>query len=64
MANENDTSSRKLQDVFLEAWDTYEFIDETTIDTNGVEYQVTLNNESFYYSKTEEILIFLGFFFF
>lgn len=47
MSNENDTSNRKLQDIFLEAWDTYEFLDETTIDTNGMEYQVNFKNESF-----------------
>lgn len=42
MNNENATDNRKLQDIFLEGWEIYEFLDETTIDTNGVEYQVRL----------------------
>lgn len=40
MSSENTEDSRKLQDIFLEGWEIYEFLDETTIDTNGVEYQV------------------------
>lgn len=43
MGDENNTAideNRKLQDIFLEAWDQYEFLDETTIDTNSSEYQV------------------------
>uniref|UniRef100_T1PAA3 TAP42-like family n=1 Tax=Musca domestica TaxID=7370 RepID=T1PAA3_MUSDO len=42
MGDENNTAideNRKLQDIFLEAWDQYEFLDETTIDTNSSEYQ-------------------------
>ncbi|XP_061396128.1 immunoglobulin-binding protein 1 [Musca vetustissima] len=42
MGDENNTSTdenRKLQDIFLEAWNQYEFLDETTIDTNSAEYQ-------------------------
>uniref|UniRef100_A0A1I8PG63 Immunoglobulin-binding protein 1 n=1 Tax=Stomoxys calcitrans TaxID=35570 RepID=A0A1I8PG63_STOCA len=31
--------SRKLLDIFLEGWKIYEFLDETTIDTNSGEYQ-------------------------
>ena len=37
---EKTEESRNLQDIFLEGWEIYEFLDETTIDTNGVEYQV------------------------
>lgn len=36
---EKTEESRNLQDIFLEGWEIYEFLDETTIDTNGVEYQ-------------------------
>lgn len=40
MSADNATDNRKLQDIFLEGWDLYEFLDETTIDTNGSEFQV------------------------
>lgn len=40
MSADNITDNRKLQEIFLEGWDIYEFLDETTIDTNGVEFQV------------------------
>lgn len=40
MSADNATDNRKLQDIFQEGWDLYEFLDETTIDTNGSEFQV------------------------
>ncbi|XP_065357667.1 immunoglobulin-binding protein 1 [Calliphora vicina] len=39
MSADNTADNRKLHDIFLEGWEIYEFLDETTIDTNGSEYQ-------------------------
>ncbi|XP_073823758.1 immunoglobulin-binding protein 1-like [Musca autumnalis] len=42
MGDENNTSAdenRKLEDIFLEGWNQYEFLDETSIDSNSSEYQ-------------------------
>lgn len=46
MSDENnaaiDGENRKLQDIFLDGWNQYEFLDETTIDSNSLEYQVSM----------------------
>ncbi|XP_037806170.1 immunoglobulin-binding protein 1 [Lucilia sericata] len=39
MSADNSTDNRKLEDIFLEGWEIFEFLDETTIDTNGTEFQ-------------------------
>ncbi|XP_023298832.2 immunoglobulin-binding protein 1 [Lucilia cuprina] len=39
MSADNSTDNRKLEDIFLEGWEIFDFLDETTIDTNGSEFQ-------------------------
>lgn len=49
MADKNNSAvvkdERTLHDVFLEGWELYEFLDETAIPFNGIEYQV--NNKKY-----------------
>ncbi|KAM7351773.1 immunoglobulin binding protein Tap42 [Cochliomyia hominivorax] len=54
MSTEYSEDNRKLQDIFLEGWDLYDFLDETTIDTNGSEFQhkVKLAMEQFEMATT------------
>lgn len=44
MSGESNTvaeeQSRKLQDVFLEGWKTYEFLEDTSLEFNGPDFQV------------------------
>ncbi|XP_075150575.1 immunoglobulin binding protein Tap42 [Haematobia irritans] len=53
---------RKLLDIFLDGWNIYEFLDETTIDTNSAEYQNKVKDAISNFEKTTTIVSQIGMF--